>query len=494
MILALSAALALSLPQQGVPGARRAPPVVRDSIVDTTASRGGRRNRGVRRQVTAEDQRTAFKDDVAKSMLLRARVARMTMDSSLKSYDAMSYSRLSAGMSLLKIGRDRLIFRHEAAARVQWHRDVGAWIDLTGQRTVLPGIPTEGEQEAREDIGDEDDMWPIPYYPGSETLWIGAGASNQTVDENEGIIHPLADGSEAYYTYETGDSARFTLPNNTVIQLREIRFRPREPKWNLAVGSLWFDTKSAQVVRAAYRLSIPMDIWAVATAENPTSMDDVPAWVKPMITPMKAEVSAIAVEYGLHEGRFWLPRLRFAEGSAQVSFMRVPFKMEQSFKYASVNANDTLPAILLAGTAFRARMPDSLSPAQQDHWRDSVNAAARARAVALRDSIRRGLREPTRRISPCDTSDTRIITTTRSEADLRIALRVPCDLSKLENSPDLPASIYDTGEELFGMEDLEALKKEALSLSAQAPFSVRLHFLPPPSLSYGLPMMRHRNG
>jgi outer membrane protein assembly factor BamA len=41
------------------------------------------------------------------------------------------------------------------------------------------------------------------------------------------------------------------------------------------------------------------------------------------------------------------------------------------------------------------------------------------------------------------------------------------------------------------MEDLEALKKEALSLSAQAPFSVRLHFLPPPSLSYGLPMMRY---
>ena len=63
-----------------------------------------------------------------------------------------------------------------------------------------------------------------------------------------------------------------------------------------------------------------------------------------MITPMKAEVSAIAIEYGLYEGRFWLPRLRLAEGEAQVSFMHVPFKVEESFKYASVNAKDTLAA------------------------------------------------------------------------------------------------------------------------------------------------------
>src|SRR3954467_2666891 len=111
-------------------------------------------------------------------------------------------------------------------------------------------------------------------------------------------------------------------------------------------------------------------------------MDDVPVWVKPMITPMKAEVSAIAVEYGLHEGRFWLPRLRLAEGSAQVSFMRVPFKMEESFKYASVNGKDSLPPVPIAATAPRARMPDSLTAEERQAWRDSVRLAARARTRA----------------------------------------------------------------------------------------------------------------
>ena len=52
-------------------------------------------------------------------------------------------------------------------------------------------------------------------------------------------------------------------------------------------------------------------------------------------------------------------------------------------------------------------------------------------------------------------------------------------------------SISDKGEELFGSEELEALKAEALSMGAQAPFTMRLSMLPPPSVSYGLSMMRY---
>jgi hypothetical protein len=72
-------------------------------------------------------------------------------------------------------------------------------------------------------------------------------------------------------------------------------------------------------------------------------------------------------------------------------------------------------------------------------------------------------------------------------------MRIPCDVDKLENSPELPKSIYDSGEELFGTKELEALKAEALSLSAQAPFSFRLRagLLPPPVIAYGPSMMRY---
>jgi hypothetical protein len=486
MLFLLGAVFALNIQAQ-TPRARRRTPIVRDSTADTVVERGRGGHRGVRKPVTAEDQRTAFKDPTAKSTLLRARVARLSQDSALVAYDAMSYSRVSAGMSLTKLIRPRTIFLHESAARVQWRQGVGAWVDARGNRTVIPIAPSEAHDEMQDEASDPDLDASIPYYPGYEPLWVGNDLARAQVDESQ-IVNPIADGAEAYYTYRTGDSLSFTLPNKTKIQLRELEVRPREPKWNLVVGSLWFDTRSGQLVRAAYRLSIPMDIWAVAKADDPKSMDDVPKWVTPMITPMKAEVTAIAVEYGLHEGRFWLPRIRMAEGSAQVSFMHVPFKMEESFTYASVNAKDSLPPIIVGSGPH---MPDSLTEAQADAWRDSVREVTRAAARARRDSVREGLLQPEKEKSQCDTSQTEVTTSSRFGSALKIATRRPCDLSKLENSPDLPPSIYDPADELFGEKDLEELKAEALSLGVQAPFSLRMQMLPPPSISYGLPLMRY---
>ncbi|HEY4216112.1 MAG TPA: ShlB/FhaC/HecB family hemolysin secretion/activation protein [Gemmatimonadaceae bacterium] len=489
MLFLLGAAMALNIQAQTPSQARRRTPIVRDSSADTVVERGRGGHRGVRRPVTADDQRTAFKDATARSTLLRARVARLSQDSALVAYDAMSYSRISAGMSLTKVLRPHTIFLHESAARVQWRQGVGAWIDMRGNRTVVPIAPSEAHDDVQHEANDPDLDASIPYYPGYEPLWVGSDIARAQVDEND-IVNPIADGAEAYYTYQTGDSLSFTLPDKTVIRIRELDVRPRTPQWNLVVGSLWFDTKSGQLVRAAYRLSIPMDIWAVAKADDPKSMDDVPKWVTPMITPMKAEVTAIAVEYGLHEGRFWLPRIREAEGSAQVSFMHVPFKMEESFTYASVNAKDSLPPIIV-GTNVGRQMPDSLTPAQAQAWRDSVRAVARATAQARRDSVRKGLREPDIEKSQCDTSETEVTTSSRFGSALKIATRSPCDLSKLENSPDLPPSIYDPADELFGAKELAELKSEALSLGVQAPFSLRPSTLPPPSISYGLPLMRY---
>ena len=67
--------------------------------------------------------------------------------------------------------------------------------------------------------------------------------------------------------------------------------------------------------------------------------DKPPAAVKAILSPMRANLEGVTIDYGLYGGRFWLPRAQAAEGSAQVAFMRVPFKMEESFKYASVNGD-----------------------------------------------------------------------------------------------------------------------------------------------------------
>jgi hypothetical protein len=116
-------------------------------------------------------------------------------------------------------------------------------------------------------------------------------------------------------------------------------------------------------------------------------------------------VSAVTVEYGLHEGRFWLPRAQTIEGDAQVSFMHIPFKLEQRFSYASVNGTDPMPDLTIA---------------VGDTARDSVSRAAR--------------RE--RRSSECKNGTERIRTQYRSNETLRIRVVTPCDSVALAHSPE----------------------------------------------------------
>ena len=454
MLIPLVVALLQAAPQAPAP----TPPAPRvmtardSSRARRDSARARRENKPPKRiEVTPEHLASAFKDPAAREILLLARTARSKQDSALQSYDATTYQRVSAGMGFTKFGRDRLAFRTEQATKVRWRRDVGAYVDVTGSRTV---VPIAGKSATVRMGGD---VSPIPYYPGSETLWIGSGASKGTVNENDGIIHPLAEGSEAYYIYAAGDSATFRLPDGKAIRLRELQVRPRTPRWNLAVGSLWFDMSAGQLVRAAYRMSVPMDIKAVAEEDDSTSFEDVPALIKPMLFPMTASVSAIGVEYGLYQGRFWLPRVQVLEGGANVSFMRVPFKLEQKFQYDQVNGGEKLPPIVVP--------PDSVRRAGGG---TQVTVAV---GPPSRDDSTRQARRAARRKASCDSSGT---TTTYREGrsnPMPVMVRIPCDSLKLMNSPDLPGSIYDKGDEVFSSEEMDALVSEALSMGAQPGFS-----------------------
>ena len=453
MLIPLVVAFLQVAPQVGQQS--RAPATTPATPDSTTA---GRRTKKPPKRiaVTAEHLATAFKDAPARELLLLARAARTRQDSALQAYDATTYQRISAGLGFSKFGRDRLAFRSEQATHVRWRRGVGAYVDITGSRAV---VPVGGSHNT---VRMEGSFSPIPYYPGSETLWIGSGASNPVVDENQGIIHPLAEGSEAYYTYATGDSATFRLPDGKSIRLRELQIRPRTPKWNLAVGSLWFDLSGGQLVRAAYRMSVPMDIKAVAEEDDSTSFKDVPALMKPMLFPMTASVSAIGVEYGLYEGRFWLPRVQVLEGGANVSFMRVPFKLEQKFKYDQVNGTDKLPPIVVQADSGRRDAAREVAV----RVGSSGNATPRTDSASVRRT-----RRSARRKAQCDS--TGFVTTTRqSESNPNpVQVRVTCDSLALANSPDLPASIFDKGDGAFSGEEMDALVAQALSMGAQPGFS-----------------------
>ena len=443
-------------PRDTVPGAPCVP-------VDSTSAQPFH-CRASRARVSESLLASAFDDPAARALFERARAARVEQDSALASYEAIARQRISVGLSLTQLGRKRLLFRHENASRVRWHRDRGAIVDVLGSRSVIPILA--GVQEERTEV-DVHTGSPIPYYPGRESLWLGYDLVKADA-VGEGLVHPIADGAEAYYQYASGDSASIRLPDGRRIRLVELRIRARRPQWDLIVGSFWFDAGSAQLVRAAYRMAVPLDAWTIIEEEEED--EDIPAWVRPMITPMTGQISAVTIEHGLYEGRFWLPRTQAAMGEARAGFMRVPFSLEETFRYESVNAG--LDALRLTALSDGEDAP----PPEEAPARGKSAVLTRGGDTTVYTEYER---HASRR-RQCDTSDVMVREQRRYQATLRVLVRVPCDSMLLANSPELPPSIYERGEEVFGSADRDELIK-SLNLSTQPSWSPQR-----PELLYGL--------
>ena len=470
---------------------------------------------------------------MARTLLLRAREARLSQDSALRAYDAKSYLRMSVGMGVRSFGTEKLLMRTEQVARVRWSRGSGVWVEPTGARAAFP----MGRADA-----DMSGATPIPYFPGRESLWIPSsemGVARAEVDEND-LIHPLAIGAEAYYRYATGDSLTFRLPDGKTIAVRELRITARRPAWRTFVGSFWFDVARGSLVRATYRLAEDIDLWNLAQEDEQHRLDslrerartdtgaaakaaakelhDNTPGLKEKIAfkliqgtfrPMRASLSAVTVEYGLYDGRFWLPKLNVAEAQMQAGFMRIPIRWEERFQFNSVNGGDSLPPVPASapgGTAADTLLVTGgnitlgsggddrlirmdMSPAARAAREDSLVRRYNARADSLRARIAaaraRGdssqVRELTRmaeyyaaqarlvlrRREACAHDSTYVSgTTTRFDGAVRVAVRMPCNPERLANSPDLPGSIYEPGETLFDSADRDALLG-ALGLSLQ---------------------------
>src|SRR5687768_374007 len=373
LTLALAAALGFQQVETQTASSRDSVDAVRDSIRRVRRERHHEhhssvlRARKMRTPLTAELLANAYRDATARDIVSRARVARLEQDSSIIAYDARTLQRISAKLGLRAVGRERLAFRSETATRVRWHRETGAWIDVEGSRTAIP-MAFPG---ARAMVGMLE-MSPVPYFPGREGLLRFTGMENVT-DEEGLFVHPLADGAESYYRYETGDTISYSLPGGRTIRIVEITVRAREPAFDLILGSLWFDVATSQVVRAAYRPAAPFDIKRfVEEEEGEEEFDDVPRVMRPLIFPMIATLEAFTIEYGLHQGRWWLPRLQSVNGRVQVGVMRSPFEVFESFSYSSVNGTERMPDVVIdtAGPRMKGGVNINVGPGRK---RDGVD-------------------------------------------------------------------------------------------------------------------------
>lgn len=476
--------------------------------------------------VTEADRRSAFANPEAERMLARARAARLQQDSALRSYRATTTQRITLGLGVRRLGLEKRLFQGDNVARISWSRDGGVWVNPIGSRMQVPMVGGGAD-------GDFVDAVSIPYFPGKETLWMPSsnfGVVKSDVDERE-LIHPIASGAEKYYQYEAGDSMSISLGGERVIRLRELRITARRPQRRLFVGSFWFDQEGGQLVRAVYRLAVPIEFWDVASEEVASEAlrdsaysrardsmararlsladfatdsarraraassnrddDEPPGWAKAVVRPATGSLDAVTVEYGLFGGRFWLPRANSATFSAQIGPIRTPFTFDEKFTYEEVNGDFStrpVPAALTAVEQQRLRADslraDSLrGDAPRREERDGTTITVSVSTAS--DSLSQARRDSTYRARRCRPGDsTYIRTETRYGGALRVGYDMPCDRESLRTSSALPPADASTSD-IFDTAAAEQLL-DALGLGLQPAWGPQR-----PSVRSGLDLIRY---
>ncbi|MBW3553761.1 MAG: hypothetical protein KY466_09625, partial [Gemmatimonadetes bacterium] len=247
------------------------------------------------------------------------------IDASVFRYTTTMRQRLSVGVRAFR--RDRIVYRRETAAHIDWRRDGPGIVEVVGARAAMPlaipgvRIPGDLEEFALE-------MVPRP------------GADQLVMSPTGGGLawHPLLEGGEAVYTYAIGDRAEIRLPNGRTVRLIELRVTPRERDIRYVTGSFWIDEETHGIVRAVYRPSREFDLERDLARIDPDEEDDADE-VPDLFKPVKLDVRYMSVEYALWEMRWWMPRHVILDASLQTGPARFPVSFEIAYSDYVVEAD-----------------------------------------------------------------------------------------------------------------------------------------------------------
>jgi hypothetical protein len=245
----------------------------------------------------AAAQDDAYRDPRARELVRLARARRAVVDTRITGYQVTARERISARMSVM--GIEKLLFRRETASRVDWTRDT-VRVEVIGAREAIPAVRVGAQRLSPDNITGA--AMVIAFDPADPEMLL---RFDSTV-----IRNPLAAGSEAHYRYSSGDSLSIRLPNGRGVRILELRIAARRADPHLINGSFWLDSETHAVVRAGFRQARPF------SSTRPG--------VTVVMPEAGAELDFVAIDYGLWDRRWWLPRSVAARGVAHFSGRRWP--------------------------------------------------------------------------------------------------------------------------------------------------------------------------
>lgn len=251
-----------------------------------------------------------------------ARRARQLADTGLSDYTATALGSLTF---LAQVGEGfpdppRVVKADQIALEVYWRAPSYSKQLILGRRDTLL-LPTDIRYH-RDHLGIVQNN-----FPG--IIRLGEG------DEVRDVPHPLSAAGTAVYDYAIHDSLRITIPGR-VIDVLEVRFRPKDDRRPAAVGSAFLSRGDAQVVRMAF------------------------AFTRAALIDPQLEDVAIVLDNALIEERFWLPRRQEIEIRRSGTWLDFPARgiIRGGWEICCYRLNQGHPSTMFIGPEIQLAPPE----------------------------------------------------------------------------------------------------------------------------------------
>ncbi|HSA54228.1 MAG TPA: hypothetical protein VLE53_00935 [Gemmatimonadaceae bacterium] len=311
----------------------------------------------------------AWNDARTRALVSRAteRRAQQLADTGLTDYIASAHGYLTF---LAQVGEGfpdppKVVKADEIGLEVYWRAPNHSKQLIVGRRDTLL-LPTD-IQYHRDHLGIVQNNFP-------SIIRLGEG------DEVRDVPHPLSAAGMAAYDFAIRDSLRISIPGR-IIDVYEVRIRPRDERAPMAVGAVYLARDDAQVVRMAFSFTRAA-----------------------LIDPHLEDVS-IVLDNALTEERFWLPRRQEIEIRRTGTWLDFPARgiIRGRWEICCYQVNQGLPVeqfvgpeIVLAPPARRAahRFAGTIMEALPAEVRaatdeDVRRVQAEARALVRREALAR---------------------------------------------------------------------------------------------------------
>ncbi|MDP9200429.1 MAG: hypothetical protein M3P26_00650 [Gemmatimonadota bacterium] len=311
----------------------------------------------------------AWNDPRTRALVERAteRRARQLADTALVDYKATAHGYVTF---LAQFGEGfpeppKIVKADELGLEVYWRAPDLSKQRIMGRRDTLL-LPT--------DINYHRDHLGIVQNNFRNIIRIGEG------DEVQDVPHPLSPAGLEAYDFAIRDSLQIRV-GPRVLDVYEVRVRPKDDRQPRAVGAVYIDRETGEVVRMAF------------------------SFTRAALIDKELEDVSVVLENALIEGRFWLPRRQEVEIRRTGSWLEYPARgiIRGRWEICCYEVNTGIPPsyfsgpeIVMAPPAERAQKPfpftgrllDSLPPdvravSDEDVKKVQEEARALVRAQAL---------------------------------------------------------------------------------------------------------------